>query len=92
MWLNSYEEEKGEVKVVAPVRKRQVQELDPKLTEHLKKSMYGFGGSSASQQDMNKAMLTGATVGIMAAIYFKQSPLWFGLGGAVIGRGIANKL
>jgi|TARA_R110000824_G_scaffold305007_3_gene492764 hypothetical protein len=90
MWLDSYEE-KEEVKV-KPVRKRQVTEIDPRLTEHLKKSMYGFGGSASSKEDMNKAMLTGATIGIMAAIYFKQSPLWFGLGGAVIGHGIAKKL
>lgn len=96
MWLNSHEEEsKKEVKVVAPrkrKKKRQVQEIDPKLTEHLKKSMYGFGGSSDSKELMNKYMLTGATIGIMAAIYFKQSFLWFGLGGAVIGHGIAKKL
>jgi len=35
-------------------------------------------------------MLTGAIIGVMVAIYFGKSPLYFGLGGAVLARLIAK--
>jgi hypothetical protein len=38
-----------------------------------------------------KSMLTGAIIGVMVAVYFGKSPLYLGLGGAVLARLITRE-
>lgn len=89
MWLNQYDNSNGVEEVED---KRQVYEIDPKLTKMMKDSLYGnFGGDIRdSAAAKGKSMLTGAIIGVMVAIYFGKSPLYFGLVGAVLARLIAK--
>tara|TARA_E500000331_G_C17228859_1_gene701659 strand:- start:1483 stop:1746 length:264 start_codon:yes stop_codon:yes gene_type:complete len=87
MWLNQYNQQEEVVE-----ERREVYELDPKLTKMMKDSLYGnFGGDLKDKALSNgKSMLTGAIMGIMVAVYFGKSPLYFGLGGAVLAKLIAK--
>lgn len=89
MWLNRYEEEVHEEEVRD---RREVYEIDPKLTKMMKESLHGnFGGNIRDEAvAKGKTMLSGAIVGVMIAVYFGKSPLYFGLGGAVLARLIAK--
>lgn len=86
MWLNEYTEEEQEPQ-------REVYEIDPKLSEILQESMYGnFGGRLRDEAvSKGKSMLTGAIIGVMVAVYFGKSPLYLGLGGAVLARLITRE-
>jgi hypothetical protein len=79
MWLNQYAEQEEQEP------QREVHEIDPKAAKLIQESMYGnFGGRLATEaQEKGKAMLSGAIVGVLIAVYFKKSPLYFGIGGAV---------
>lgn len=89
MWLNRYDNTDGVEEVQD---RRQVYEIDPKLTKMMKDSLYGnFGGDIRDKAtERGKSMLTGAIIGVMVAIYFGKSPLYLGLGGAVLARLIAK--
>tara|TARA_R110002020_G_scaffold190916_8_gene390579 strand:+ start:149 stop:409 length:261 start_codon:yes stop_codon:yes gene_type:complete len=81
MWLNQYTEEEKEPQ-------REVHELDPKLSKMIQESMHGnFGGRLRDEAvSEGKSMLTGAIIGVMVAVYFGKSPLYLGLGGAVLAK------
>tara|TARA_R110000744_G_scaffold379862_3_gene498983 strand:+ start:201 stop:464 length:264 start_codon:yes stop_codon:yes gene_type:complete len=86
MWLDQYNQKEEEPQ-------REVHELNSDYSKLLQESMHGnFGGRLRDEsKEKGKVMLTGAILGIMAAVYFGKSPLYFGLGGAVIGRLITRE-
>jgi hypothetical protein len=88
MWLNQYNQQEEEI----IENKREVYEIDPNLTKMMQDSMYGnFGGSIRDEAvAKSKTMLTGAIIGVMVAVYFAKSPLYFGVGGAILARVIAK--
>lgn len=89
MWLNEYVQEQQ----APPEPQREVRELDTKLTAIIQESMYGnFGGRlSEEAKEKSKVMFSGAIIGVVVAMYFGKSPLYFGVGGALIGKLISNK-
>jgi len=88
MWLNEYNQAQEQQEP-----QREVHEIDPKAAALIQESMYGnFGGRIATEAaEKGKTMLAGAIVGVLVAVYFGKSPLYFGIGGAVIGRIIPTK-
>jgi len=87
MWLNDQVQEQQQEP------EREVRELDPKFTKLVQESMYGnFGGRLSDEATaQGRVMFTGAIIGVMSAVYFGKSPLYFGIGGALLGKIISNR-
>lgn len=87
MWLNEH------VEAQEQEPEKEIHEIDPKVAKMIQESLHGnFGGDLRnSAQKGGKVMLTGAILGVMAAVYLGKSPLYLGLGGAVLAKLISKQ-